>query len=283
MRRRVLSLVRRETRRALRRVRRYPRRLRKSLLQRVKRERVEPERSRLAIITGCQSSGTTLVLRLVDKSLATRTYNEDHPLAFRDLRLRGGSALKRLVRWAPCPWVVVKSPCDAHMLGRLLDDGEGACGIWVFRGYTDVGMSWCRRWPGNATRFVSCLLADPDWDHWIAEGVSGHVLDGVSAVWRPHMDDFAAACLMWWVRNATYFDQGLGRRDDVLAVEYERLLDEPLSELTRLHEFLSVPMLPSAETLIRPRGSEGPNGTLPSEIQSMCEEMLERLRASSRR
>lgn len=273
--------MRRETRRALRRVRRSPRRLTKSLRQRVERGVEKPDRSRLAVITGCQSSGTTLVLRLVGESLATRTYNEDHPLAFRDLRLKEGADLKRLIRWAPCPWVVVKSPCDAHKLGRLLDADDAARGIWVFRGYAEVGMSWCRRWPGHATGFVSCLLADPDWDHWIAGGASPYAVERISSVWDPRLDDFAAASLIWWARNATYFEQDLDRRADVLPMEYERLLESPRSELGRLSEFLNVQIPKSAEGLIRQGGSEQPEYSLPDEITAMCEGMLERLRASA--
>lgn len=261
--------------------RRFPRRALKTLRQRV--EGHSCARSSLGVITGCQSSGTTLLLRLLDGSLATRTYNEDHPLAFRGLRIRSGPAMDRLLHRAPCPLVMLKSPCDAHRLGDLLDSYAGSVGIWVFRGYRDVAASWCRRWPGNATRFVTYLVDGKEWEHWIAEGVKHETVQHLVSVWDSEMDDFNAACLIWWVRNLSYFDQHVYSRDDVLTMEYEALLEDPFRELTRVSEFLGVQVPASAQRRIRKRTSSSREHCVSPQVEALCEQMLGQLRGSVER
>ena len=71
------------------------------------RRRYNPEGTSVPIfLVGCGRSGTSMFIWQLDKSWQIKLYNEDHPAAFDDYRLRDYSVVARLTQESIAPYLI---------------------------------------------------------------------------------------------------------------------------------------------------------------------------------
>jgi hypothetical protein len=90
-------------------------------------------------------------------------------------------------------------------------------------------------------------------DLWEAGGLSAESLELIRSFDYAEMSRESAAALLWYVRNALYFELGLDFRGDVLLMSYERVVAEPEHHMRTLCEFLSLPFDARMAAIIGPR------------------------------
>ena len=71
-------------------------------------------RRQVSFVFGCQRSGTKMVMRVLDRSPATRIYHEHHRAAFSDFQLRPAPLIKTLVSASPAPAQIFKHCSTLH-------------------------------------------------------------------------------------------------------------------------------------------------------------------------
>lgn len=237
--------------------------------------------ARPLFIVGAQRSGTNMLLNVLDKSLETRTYNEDHPAAFEKYRLKDRQVRDRILRKASCAWGVFKPLCDTQHLDQLLADHQDGKALWILRDYRDVANSASVKW-GHAQRHIIQHIAEKDdqWTRWYCERMSPERRSKVRTLYHADMTEHTAAALKWYLRNILFFDLQLQHRsDDVLLLRYENLVQHPAS-FQQIFDFLEIPYSPSyTRDVFEDAVGKNKAPQIESAVEALCEDLLRQFEA----
>jgi hypothetical protein len=240
----------------------------------------------VALILGCQRSGTTLMLDIFEEDLRTATFPEvsvlSRPIGGR-LRLRPIPEIKRHVERLPVPLVVLKPIVESQNALHLLEGIENSHVIWMYRRYDSVAVSDLALFgTGNGVRNVRLLLSNEP-PNWRAEFVPPATRTVLERFYVPDMPPHDAASLFWWARNSLFFDRGLDRRADVFLCAYEDLVSDPDVMMRAIYDFLVVEF-PARHITKRVHGdarNRGDSALISPDVRAICEELLAKLRARS--
>lgn len=240
------------------------------------------------VVLGCQRSGTTLMTQILGADPGAKVYPEHSALSAGDrrnhLRLGDYRDTARRVAASRFPLVVLKPLVESQHAAALLDALPRARGLWMYRHYADVVRSNLARFgEGNGVRNLRSIATRRS-DDWRSEGVSEAVAKVVAQHFHDAMSAWDAAAMFWWARNALFFEQELGRRDDLRTCRYEELVADPARVVRGIYAFAGVPypgdgVLAGVSDRSVGRGREV---ALSPEVRELCEAMLERLDAAHR-
>ncbi len=235
-------------------------------------------------VVGLQRSGTNMVVRGFEMGGPFAVYNENSGKAFDGYRLRPDDDVRALIGFSRHRHVLFKPLCDSHRVGHLLDHvhtGRPGRALWVHRGVDGRVRSAVDKF-GPANRDALAAIAGDDDDRWEAGGLSDDSRALIGRLSGDGLTPHEAAALFWLVRNRLFFELGLDRRDDVLAVSYDRLVSEPETTMRRVCAFLDEPDDPALWAHVDQRAVVPRPVDLRPELRSRCEDMERRLDACSR-
>jgi hypothetical protein len=257
------------------------RRLRKFLTQRL---RAAPADPRTVFVLGCQRSGTDMLMRVLDATPESWSYDEDSPAAFDHFQLRPFEVIDRLVARGRAQIVAFKSICDAHRADELLARYPRSRVVWIYRRYQDVANSAVVKWQGHQ-RDVMHWIHQRDFERlgWRGERLPEDFVALVDSLEPDALTAHEGAALFWLLRNRFYFELGLDRRPDVLLVRYEDLVQDPRPHAERVFRFLDLEFDPTYVAGLRSSSvGRRPFPEIREPIARRCEEMTERLDACYR-
>lgn len=224
--------------------------------------RAHPEAAgsaRPVYVVGLQRSGTNMLLRGVDRAPEVEVRGENDREVFHRYRLRRDEVLSRTVRSSRHALVLVKPLCESHLVDRLLDLAElpGGRAVWVYRDYASRARSEVSKF-GDANLQALRVVAAGEGDTiWQGQRLSEESLALVRSFDLDAMSAESAAVLFWVVRNQLYFDLGLDRREDVMALSYDAFVSAPESHMRRLCDFIGLTYRPSLCSHVEARESHG--------------------------
>ena len=260
--------------------RRLLRRGGKSIAQRL---RPAADAPRALFVVGCQRSGTTMLMDVLDRTPLSWVYQEYDRAAFRDWKLRPAEVRRELLARARAPWVVFKPLYDAQRLDELLAEHPGSRAIWVTRDWRDVAISSARKWGARLPLVVDRLVDEDECDHWMADRLPADRRARLAELRHPGLSIDTAAALRWWLRNEVYFDLALHERSErLLSVRYETLVASPDEAFGRLFRFLDVTPELAWYAEVRPVARR-PRRDLDVDapVAELCDALLARLDAAS--
>ncbi len=235
-------------------------------------------------LVGLQRSGTNMLVRGLEAAPEVEVRNENDRAAFRDFLLRPNPVIRELVARSGHRLVLLKPLCDAHRTNELLDTmGTPAPGraIWAFREVDGRVRSAIAKFGDANLRVLAEIAGGGGRDRWQAGGLSESSLALISRFDYAVMTPASAAALFWYVRNSLYFELGLDRRNDVLLVSYDRMVDNPEREMRRICGFLNFPYDPRLVAHIEPRGHHGRSKLeIDPLVRRHCDELTARLAAA---
>lgn len=211
-------------------------------------------------------------------------YRESDPRAFSGYQLKSDDVIRSLVTKGNHRCVVFKPLCDSHRVVHLLEGlGTPSPGraIWIYRSLEGRVRSTVAIWPENNLRVLRAIAEGRGDDLWEAGGLSAESLDLIRSFDYAELSRESAAALLWYVRNALFFDLGLELRSDVLLVSYERVLAEPARSMRSLCEFLSLPLDGRMAGVIEQRPPPSARSLeIDARIRAQCAELERRLEAA---
>ncbi|MDP2307595.1 MAG: glycosyltransferase [Pseudomonadota bacterium] len=235
----------------------------------------------VSFVFGCQRSGTKMLMRILDRSPATRIFHENHITAFHDFQLRSDYVLRALVRLNPAPSQIFKPICDSHQADRLLSRFPTARGLWVYRHYDDVANSASEKWGQHQCDVVTAVAAGDlgAWG-WRTERVPASVVADIRRVHRADLGADEGALLFWYLRNAFFFELGLDRHPRVRLVNYEDLVSRPEAAFAEVFAHVGAPFEHAFLERVHASsvGRKEPPRASP-EIRALCADLLARLHA----
>lgn len=239
-------------------------------------------------LLGVQRSGTNMLARGFAGIPEFQIYNENHKAAFAEFRLRPLETVAGLVEQCRHPWVLFKPLCDSHRAIDLLELGTGAPGrvLWMHRQVDDRARSALAKFGDANKKALARIAAGDVAGLWQAEGLSPENRSLIESFDFDQMSPASAAALFWYVRNSLFFELGLDRRADALAVSYDHLIRAPDRVIREVCEFLGLGWRPQMTAHIEPRGpGQAPPLDIDPAIRSRCDALqaeLNRLRPPDR-
>ena len=132
--------------------------------------------------------------------------------------------------------------------------------VWMYRDVDGRTRSALAKFGPSNLETLRALVAGEAGDAWQVQGLTPADVDLVRGFDPATMTPETACSLFWYLRNELFFRQGLDRRDDVVAVSYERLVADPEGVLRGLCAFLGFPFRADLASHVEraPAGHAGP-------------------------
>ena len=233
------------------------------------------------LIFGEQRSGTNMLLRCFGRCLDTAMYNETDDDAFDDYELRDLGVIRRLVNASPASHVVLKPTTDGNRAGEILSALPGARAIWIYRDYRDAVSSALALFRETSLEYLTNVVDRSPLARWRSinitdedvEFLRGHLGRGISEV--------SARALIWAVRNDFFFRQNLDARPDVLLLNYEDLVRDPVRVVGDAFEFVDLQFRERyTRSVFTSSIGRRPSPELDPEVDALCRGVLGRLDAA---
>jgi hypothetical protein len=234
-------------------------------------------------VAGMQRSGTNLLMDVLDASVDTQVFHETDPRAFERYEMRDLAVIQQLAQRCPAPVFVIKALCELDRIKPLMDSFAPARTLWVVRDWRDSANSAIKSF-GNFVPQWKRLSQGDDSD-WRGRGMSPATRELLAAMYRPDASEAEGAAMMWFYRNALFFEQQLAADPRVRVVFYEDLVRHPMPEVAAVYVFLGLQgfnQRVAGRIHARSVKNRSPEGIAPA-VAELCDELLARFRALQRR
>jgi hypothetical protein len=196
--------------------------------------------SRPVFLIGCGRSGTSMLVWQLDQSWQVNLYNEDHPAAFDNFRLRDLTVIDQLIAQSRAPITVFKPILDTVQTPKLIERYANGRFVFAFRNYSDVVNSSLKKFGvnnriGHVTRWIN-----DDFSEFSVAPPPEKTKEFIRQRWQPNLTPEEGAALYWLFYNRLYFDLNLNQSDKALLICYETLVQQPEQEFQRLCQFLDI-------------------------------------------
>jgi hypothetical protein len=265
--------------------RKLPIRIRHALWRHAKslRQRVLPRPlEQHVFVAGMQRSGTNLLMDVLDASAATQVFHETDPRAFERYEMRDLAVIRQLAGQCPAPVFVIKALCELERIQPLMDAFEPAKTLWMVRDWRDSVNSAIKSFGNFVPQWKR--LAHGDANDWRGRGMSPATRELLAAMYRPDAGEAEGAAIMWFYRNALFFEQRLAADPRVRVVFYEDLVRHPMREVAAVYDFLGLPGFNAAiagRIHARSVKHRSPPDIAPA-VGALCDDLLARFRALPR-
>ena len=230
-------------------------------------------------VAGMQRSGTNLLMDVLDASAATQVFHETDPRAFERYEMRDLAVIRQLSRQCPAPVFVVKALCELDRIRFLMDTFAPAKTLWMVRDWRDSVNSAIKSFGNFVPQWKR--LAHGDAGDWRGRGMSSATRELLAAMYRPDASEAEGAAIMWFYRNALYFERQLASDERVRVVFYEDLVQNPMREVAVVYDFLGLRGFNrgvAGRIHSRSVKYRSPADISPA-VAALCDELLARFRA----
>lgn len=241
---------------------------------------------RIMFIVGCQRSGTTLMMHILEKDYATSIYHEFSRLSSGDkverLRLNSLDSVKKVLERDRAKFVVLKPLVESQQTVSLLNFFPNSKALWMYRDHHDVVNSSLNRFGTHNGIDDIRPIVQGIANNWRSEGASAEVRATVAEHFSEEMNPYDAAALFWYARNMLYFDQNLEQDSRVMLCNYRDLVLKPLDFMQVLYHFMEQ-KFPGTHVIEDVKDSSvgrGKHVELSPAIDALCTSLYERLDAA---
>ena len=247
---------------------------------------VPPGGGRPVYVVGLQRSGTNMVVRGLEASPEFEVHNENDRRLFLRYRLRSDDVVRSTVEASRHAFVLMKPLCDSHRVGDLLDGlgtTQSGRALWTYRSVDGRARSAQAKF-GDVSRTVLGEIARGQrLDRWQAQRLSDTSLSLLRSFDYDELSPESASALLWYVRNALYFELGLDRRSDTMLVSYDALVADPIGTMRPICAFLGLSYTSRLVDHIDQRSVDGaPPLELDPRVRRHCDELQQRLDSAAR-
>ncbi len=197
----------------------------------------------VSFIFGCQRSGTTVLLKVLDKSINAKAYGEGeepyfHPKSS-ELRLRlvSNKDITRLLDKELCQNIILKPLYESQRATELSNFFEQSRILWTYRNFNDSIDSHVRYYTKqDAVEYVRQIVGRERM--WMNENIDHEHLDELTPIINGLDNPYDAYAVYWYCRNLQF--KKLDGNPRVMPVKYERLVNDPVAYLPKIFRFLDL-------------------------------------------
>lgn len=239
--------------------------------------------ARLAFVFGEMRSGTNMVIRTLANCGDTECYFEHDEEAFDDFVLRGKQVILDLVARSRARVVIFKPIADSAQAKEMLDWRPKTTGVWIYRRYQDVVNSALALWSEH-NKYLHYMLHEPEAAGWRVRNVPAESLDLIRQYYDRGISEASARALIWYVRNNLYFQQNLQDDGRILLLNYERVVEQPDSEFSRIAYHFGCNYHDGITKRVHRKSVRKQTPPeLETDVASLCESLYRKLESARRR
>lgn len=226
-----------------------------------------------------------MILNVLGQSKEVRAYHEGEGIILETkyFRLLSDQNVRKAIKRTPEPVILFKPLNDSQYLDNLLNLYPTAKAIWVYRHYRDVVNSSIEKWQ-DAHRAMIYEVAKGQTSNpgrkAIGERVTPENLARVRALTKTPLSPEEGAALLWYLRNAIYFDLNLADAPNVLLSKYEDLVTLPERYFRIVFDFVGIGPSFSSQFISRVHAGSVGKRTVTNigpEIETLCDDMIKQL------
>lgn len=243
----------------------------------------------ILLIVGCQRSGTSMILDVLNRDLNTKCFGEFTSLTSDDpigkIRLNSLESVKKEFSRVRAPFIVVKPLVESQNTPELLDYFDHSTALWMFRGYKDVASSNLKHFGvDNGIKDLRPIV-NREPNNWRSENISEHVRETVSKYFSEDMNRHDAAVLFWFARNSIYFDRELDKNPRVMLCYYEDLVLDPETYVKKIYQKVGqpYPQINITTEVHSNSRKKGKDIEVSPEIEQLAQDLQGKLEAAYRR
>lgn len=181
-----------------------------------------------------------MLLRCFGRCPTTAMYNETDDEAFVDYELRDLDVVRRLVQDSPASHAVLKPTADGNRADEIMDRLPGARAIWIYRDYRDAISSALALFRETSVEYLTNVADRSPEARWRLANITDADIGMIRSHLQRGVSEQSARALIWAIRNGFFFRLGMDRRPDVLLLNYEELVRDPVSVVRRAYQFVGL-------------------------------------------
>lgn len=251
----------------------------KKLLWRTTHGRAED--STAVFVLGAQRSGTTILIRCMEKSMQFDVYGEASS-AMHDWRIRDDVTIQRILEKSAHPIVVFKPLTDSHRAKAFLELWPQSFALWSFRKAEDRANSSVAKFGDHNLEILRDLKNGIGFDRWQALGISERLLELVRSFDYDTLSPYEASAVFWYIRNSLFLEQDLDKDPRVLPIAYEDMVTDPKRVIGSVCSFIGAEFDPAITDSVHGKSIGRSESRLSQEISDMCQELYDELRQAQR-
>jgi hypothetical protein len=233
-------------------------------------------------IFGSQRSGTTMLGDCLGKSPEIENLGEIGTSAFNNYFLRDDATVISVIDKNPHKFLVLKPLKDSHKVKHLLNMCPMAKGVWAYRHFSDRINSAVRKFGTHPLEVISAFKSNQG-RAWQLQGLSSADDQLIRELDLEKLNECDGAALMWYLRNALFFNQELEKCSRVLLWSYDEFVANPEQDLQRLTGFIGARFFPYMTDGIHRRSlGKHPPPKINAKIDRLCSSLYERLEATKK-
>lgn len=194
--------------------------------------------SRPVFLIGCGRSGTDLIVENLSRSPELDVYNETHPQAFENWRLRDEPVLRSLVDKSCASCILFKPIVQTHHAQWMLRFSADARLIFACRNPWDTINSIVQFFPDTMTVVRTWANSHQHADYPI--NVTPVLRRSFLALYSADCTRDEMGALSWWARNSIFLELKLHETRRVRLVDYDAVVGNPEDEFRALCGFLRI-------------------------------------------
>lgn len=228
-------------------------------------------------IIGAQRSGTTMLGNCLGRSPEIENLGESDRRAFHRYSLLDDSTVRDVIQACPCPHIVLKPLKDSYKTINLLNMQPGSKAIWAYRHYADRVNSAIREF-GRHPLEVFERFKNTKYRSWQLIGMSEDDERLLNSLNYNDLELADAAALMWYIRNALFFNAGLCQDPRIFLWSYDAFVVDPDAQIRPVTEFIGAKYYPCMTSQVHSKSiGKNPSPSIDDRIKSLCDEMYSRL------
>ena len=239
---------------------------------------------KILFIMGCQRSGTSLLTRIFVRDLFSVVYRESSKLSSDDelkLRLNKLPVVQKEIERHHAKLIVAKPLVESQNAAHILQYFPSGYSLWAYRHYKDVAASSLKAFGDDVgVRDIRPFLNN-DQTNWRSQNSSEETRAIIQKHYSKDMNAHDAAALFWFARNQLFFEQDLHEHPRVAMLRYEDFVVDPPKAIAQIYQFLNFEF-PGKHILKEVHAKsvkKGNNIQLSTEIETLCQNLYERLEA----
>lgn len=187
-------------------------------------------------IFGCQRSGTSITSASLSRLKNVKSYPEtNNPLTDLDtsephhtIRLNPLDNVKSKIDNVTEKYVIVKPLVESQNARIILEYFPNSKAMWLYRSYRDVVSSMIEKWGKNSGFSQIEPIIQGSQTNWRSEKIAPEVRQMiVETVNENNINGADAWGLFWYARNSLLFSQDLSQNDNLVLLNYQKLVSSP--------------------------------------------------------
>ena len=235
-------------------------------------------KTRALFVIGHQRSGTTMLLEQLNKHIGVDVYHEDSK-AMKDFRIRSMSYIRNLMKKSKAKIIVFKPLEDSHRTLEFIEMLTGSKAIWMFRHFSDViNSSMVQGWANHYKGYVTNICNQTYFAYSEPLNLTPENVNLVRQMYDPSDTPETCIALRWYLRNTIYFDYRMQDNQNVLLVQYEELVSEPVQQITRVLSFVGLSYAQSVSKGIHAKSiGKQSERRIRDDVRKLCDNYYEKL------